>query len=530
MQLTSPRAAVAALAALATAATAIAIGVAPAQAATNTFTNAGFESSITTGWSRSGTTSASYISSGGYSGSYRLTHYLSSTTSVTTYQTVTLSGTGWFTFDAVVKSGGGLNTTKLTVTGCGSAQRTVPDTTNGNSWVHISVPVNATSTSCTFGIYTSGSAGAWANVDDVTVKAGKVSRTVRGADMSGVTKNEDKGAKYYTSSGTQIDPFTAFKNAGANLVRLKVWVNPADGYNNSAKVVLAAKRAEALGQQVMIDFHYSDTWADPGAQTVPSAWAGQSVSTMTTSLASHTTSVLTALKNAGVTVDYVQIGNEINSGILWPYGQTWDVNTADSYSTAQWDSLAGFLKAGTAASKAVFPAALTILHVTNINSDVTWMIDPLVSRGVTFDVLGLSYYGYWHGSLGNLQTTITTLGAKYGKNVMVVETAYPWTLSDDTPTFSNVINASSQLVSGYPASTTGQAAWFRAVQDVVESAPGGKGIGVVYWEPAWTAQSGAGWDPADSSSGNAWENQAFFDFSSKQITTSFAIFAADASD
>ncbi|MWB99401.1 glycosyl hydrolase 53 family protein [Agromyces seonyuensis] len=529
MQPTARRSRLIATAVLAAAVAATSFVATPAVAATNTFTNAGFESALA-GWTRSGTTSASKVESGGYSGSSKLTHYLSSATSVTTSQAVTLSGTGWFTFDAVVKSGAGLGATKLVVSGCGSAQRTVPDTTAGDAWVHLSVPVNATSTSCTFAITTSGSAGAWANIDDLTVKSGKVSRAVRGADLSGVTKNEEQGAKYYTAAGAQIDPYTAFKNAGANLVRLKVWVNAADGSNSSAKVVTAAKRAEALGQQVMIDFHYSDTWADPGAQGVPAAWAGQSVSTMTTSLSNHTTSVLTALKNAGVTVDYVQIGNEINSGILWPYGQTWDVNTSDSYSTAQWDSLAGFLKAGIAASKAVFPSAKTIVHVTDVGSDVTWMLDPLVARGVVFDVLGLSYYGYWHGSLGNLQTQITNLGARYGKNVLVVETAYPWTLTDDTPTFTNVVSSSSSLVSGYPASTAGQAAWTRAVQDVVASAPGGRGIGVVYWEPAWTAQAGAGWDPANSSAGNAWENQAFFDYSSKQIAVSFATFGADASD
>jgi arabinogalactan endo-1,4-beta-galactosidase len=132
-------------------------------------------------------------------------------------------------------------------------------------------------------------------------------------------------------------------------------------------------------------------------------------------------------------------------------------------------------------------------------------------------VIGLSYYGYWHGSLADLQEAVTTLSDRYDRDVLVVETAYPFTLDDDAPAWENVINTPDELVAGYPATPAGQASALRAVQDVVASAPGGRGLGTVYWEPAWTSVAGNGWDPADPASGNAWENQALFGFDGRLL-------------
>jgi len=136
-----------------------------------------------------------------------------------------------------------------------------------------------------------------------------------------------------------------------------------------------------------------------------------------------------------------------------------------------------------------------------------------VTRRIPFDLIGLSYYGYWHGSLADLQEAVSTLSTRYDRDVLIVETAYPFTLADDTPTVENIIRQPDQLVPGYPATPAGQAAQYRAVQDAVASAEGGRGIGTVYWEPTWTSVPGAGWDPEDPTSGNAWENQALFNFS-----------------
>lgn len=186
---------------------------------------------------------------------------------------------------------------------------------------------------------------AWASIDALTLSPGSVDRQIRGADLSGVTKNEDKGARYFGRNGAAYDPVGILADEGANLGRVKVWVDPADGYNTTTQVVSMSKRIKAAGMKLLVDFHYSDRWTDPGAQGTPAAWVGHSPEQLAADVAAHTTTVLTALKDAGITADYVQVGNEINPGMLWPSGQTWDVDPGDGVTGAQWDNLALFLTA-----------------------------------------------------------------------------------------------------------------------------------------------------------------------------------------
>jgi arabinogalactan endo-1,4-beta-galactosidase len=438
---------------------------------------------------------------------------------------------GWWTVSARVKAEGSLGASQIGLKNCGVDGGTVfPSTAQDGAWLQISSDAYVTKDSCEIVIETRGKAGDWAMVDDVTLTPGSVQRTVRGADLSNLAKNEDKGAVYFDANGLQVDAVEAFAGAGANLVRLKVWVNPADGYNTTDEVVATAKRAKAAGMKVLVDFHYSDRWTDPGAQGMPAAWVGLSAQGLADAVYAHTSEVLTALKDAGATADSVQVGNEINPGMLWPLGQTWDVNPADNVKGAQWDNLALFLSAGSRAAKDVSPQTDVILHLTNINNGIgglTWWYDEVTKRGVRFDTIGLSYYGYWHGSMADLQHAVTTLSARYDRNVVVVENSYPFTLQDNpVDPWENVIRSQDQLVPGYPATPEGQAANFRAVQDVVASAPGGRGLGVVSWEPAWTAVPGNGWDPADPASGNAWENQAMFGFDGRALPA-LQEFAAD---
>jgi len=512
-----------------------AAAAAPAAAGADTvpaLVNAGFESGLD-GWTSTGAAGAAgaaTIESAGQASDHRLTHWLAGDDTVTTAQTITGLSTGWWTFSAAVKSGGPVESSQLVTTGCAvDGTTTVPSTETDDAWLQLSVSVYVTGGSCTVGLRTTG-AGAWASLDTVTLAAGQVTRDIRGADLSGVPRNEDHGATYFAADGTSVDPVAAFADAGANLVRLKVWVDPADGYNDSAGVVAMALRAQAAGMRVLVDFHYSDRWTDPGAQGVPAAWVGMDAAQMTVALTEYTTTVMTDLVDAGVTPYAAQVGNEINPGMLWPLGQTWDVDPTDTVSGAQWDTLAGFLTAGSTAVTAVSPTTKVLLHLTNINNGIgglTWWFDEVTARSVPFDLIGLSYYGYWHGTLADLQNAVTVLSDRYDRDVIVVETAYPFTLADNpNPPWENVINLPAELVTGYPATPEGQAANFRAVQDVVASAPGGRGLGVVYWEPAWTAVPGAGWDPADPASGNAWENQAVFGYDGRALPA-LRQFAAD---
>lgn len=493
--------------------------------------NPGFENGLD-GWRTSGDRGAARLESGGADSPTRLTHWLEEQGAVSTTQRIRPAESGWYTVSARVKSGGGPASSRLEATGCGTPAATVlPSTETDDSWLRLSVSFHTSRGGCTIGLTTEGPAGSWASLDQVELTAGRTERLIRGADLSGVRKNEDYGAVYAAPNGRRVDPVDAFAAAGADLGRLRVWVDPADGYNALDDVVATGRRITDAGMGVLVDFHYSDRWTDPGAQGVPAAWADSDVPTMTAQLREHTLEVLTALRDAGVDVRFVQVGNEINPGMLWPHGQTWDVVPGDGVDTPQWDALAGFLTAGSTATTEVFPDARVILHLTNINNGIgslTWWFDEIVAREVPFDVVGLSYYSYWHGSFADLQEAVTVLSSRYDRDVLVVETAYPWTLADDpVDPWENVIDLESELTPGYPATPEGQAANFRAVQEVVRAAPGGRGLGAVYWEPAWTAVPGAGWDPADPASGNAWENQAMFDFDGRLLVPGFRQFLPD---
>jgi arabinogalactan endo-1,4-beta-galactosidase len=144
------------------------------------------------------------------------------------------------------------------------------------------------------------------------------------------------------------------------------------------------------------------------------------------------------------------------------------------------------------------------------------------SRGVSWDVIGLSFYPYWHGTLSALSANLSFVTNRYGTPAIVVETAYPWTLANKDST-GNIVNSSSQLTSGYPATPAGQDAWIRSIADTVAAAPNNRGLGYVYWEGLWTAVTGNGWDPTNPSSGNAWENQALFDYNSRALTGLYTV-------
>ncbi|MET9429028.1 arabinogalactan endo-1,4-beta-galactosidase [Streptomyces sp. NPDC003036] len=479
-------------------------------AAAATLTNAGFESG-TSGWSTysaAGQDAASFAEAGGRSGSSRLTHWSPSAYKVETYQYLSGLTNGSYTLSAWVRSSGGQNAAYLALRNCGSAeQRTdLPPTPNGR-WIRLVTSVKVTGGQCTISVNSDATAGNWLNVDDLAFTPGSTGLAVRGVDVSMLKKSEDHGGTYRTSTGTAGDALAILRSAGADYGRLKVWVDPADGYNTKARVLGMAQRIKARGMKLLVDFHYSDTWADPGAQTKPAAWASHPYSRLTTDVYDHTYDVLNALKAQGTPADMVQIGNEINGGLLWPEGSTDD-----------WQRTAGLLKSGIAAAKAVSPSTKIALHLAHggDNGLYRWWFDNATAQGVPFDVIALSFYGYWHGPLSDLQANLDDISARYGKPVLVAETAYPFRL-DGEDAHENIIDLPGELVPGYPATPAGQAAWLRDVMNVVEAVPNGRGLGVVYWDPTWTAVQGNGWDPADPASGNAWENQALFDYGDRLL-------------
>ncbi|GGK93872.1 hypothetical protein Sme01_58430 [Sphaerisporangium melleum] len=471
----------------------------PAQAAA-TVTNGGFESG-TTGWSLSGTTGAAYTEWSGRSGSYRLTHWSSGAYAVKTSQTLTGLASGSYTLSLYVRNGGGQTSVYAGLENCGGPDRRteVPVT---DQWLRIVVSTTVSGGSCTIRLSSSAPAGSWASFDDVAFSSGASTLSIRGADVSSLAKSEAYGGGYYGTDGVRRDALSVLRSSGADYARLKVWVSPADGYNDKAHVLTMARRIKALGMRLLVDFHYSDRWADPGTQTKPRAWASLPFAQLKQAVYDHTYDVLNGLRAQGTTADMVQIGNEINDGMLWEEGRA----------SADFGRLAELLNAGSDAVRAVSSATKVVIHLAEggNNSLFRWYFDNATSRGVRFDVIGASYYSYWHGTLAALQANLIDIRTRYGKPVFVAETAYPFT-TGNADQLGNIITAATPYP-GYPATQAGQAAMFR---DVISTARAAGALGVFYWEPTWTAVAGNGWDPADPSSGNGWENQALFDFTGR---------------
>ncbi len=497
-----------------TAAAALMITAAPASAATTTgdLRNPGFESGAgqtPAGWSESGSRAAGFVEAGGHTGGYQLTHYADTAYRIVTSQPVTGLSRGTYTLSLRVRSGGNQPNAYVGLNSCGSAEQRAAIPRTGAEWVRLAVTVKVTGGRCTIVLHSDATAGQWTNFDDVTFgPSGAAPGTplaITGADVSHVTKNEDHGAVYRDAAGQRRDPFRLLAGNGVNAIRLKVWVNPADGYNDREDVLAQARRAKAAGQQLLIDFHYSDAWADPGKQNKPAAWAALGFEELKQAVYDHTYRVLHDLRAQGTPAAMAQVGNEINGGMLWPDGR-WD----------NWDGLAALLTAGSTAVTAASPGTKVVLHLAEggDNGGHRWWFDQATARNVPFDVIAVSHYVYWHGSLGALQANLMDLTARYGKPVLVAETAYGFTTAENDHE-ANIFTAALAQAGGYPATPRGQSDALRDILTVVAGVP--NALGVYYWEPTWTAADGAGWDPADPSSGDGWENQALFDYQGRAL-------------
>jgi arabinogalactan endo-1,4-beta-galactosidase len=497
----------------ATAATLLLFPAPPAQAAVaGGVRNAGFEAGagqFPTGWSERGARAASFTEAGGYTGGFRLTHHSGTAYRVETRQRIAGLGRGAHTLSLRVRSDGNQRDAYAALRDCGSAERRVAIPRTGTDWVRLAVTADVRGGRCTIVLHSDAAAGQWTHFDDLTFVPSTArpgtALAVTGADVSHVTKNEDHGAVYRDASGRRQDPFRLLAANGVGYIRLKVWVDPVDGYNGAADVLAKARRATAAGQRLLIDFHYSDAWADPGKQNKPAAWAGLSFPDLTRAVYDHTYAVLRDLRAQGTPAAMAQIGNEINGGLLWPDGR-WD----------NWEGLAALLTAGSDAVRAASPGTEVVLHLAeggNLGGH-QWWFDQATSRGVPFDVIAVSHYVYWHGSLGALQANLMNLSTRYGKPVLVAETAYGFTTAERDHE-ANIFTADLARAGGYPATPRGQAIALRDLLTVVAGVPGA--LGACYWEPTWTAAPGAGWDPADPASGDGWENQALFDYRDRAL-------------
>lgn len=486
-----------------------------------------------TGWKTSGDRQASFVEGGGHSGAFRLTHWRAEPYEVETSQKLTGLADGWHTLRVWVRRSAGDSDAWIGLEKCGpdSARTAVPVSTAG--WLQIVVSANVRRNSCTIVLHTAAASGEWTQFDDVEIVPGAATLSVLGGDVSSLTKSEDKGGVYLDEAGVPGDALAILKDHGLNWIRVRVWVDPADGYHDTDELLSMARRAKALGLKLLVNLHYSDFWADPGKQWTPAAWEDKTFPELKQTFITYTRGIMQALVDQGTPPDMIQLGNEINPGMLWDYAATWTGDsTADDGTTVppdptvyltvhhneNWDNLAELLIAGYDTVKAVSPTTRVMLHLAEGGSNGTfrWWFDNITSRNVPFDVIGASYYGYWHGTLAALQYNLNDVTSHYGKDIIVAETAYAFTLGDDDG-WGNIIGLENQLVPGYPATPAGQAANFRDVMSIVRAVPNGRGLGVFYWDPTWTGVVGNGWTPRNSDSGNAWENQALFDFNDRPL-------------
>jgi arabinogalactan endo-1,4-beta-galactosidase len=325
---------------------------------------------------------------------------------------------------------------------------------------------------------------------------------IKGVDISTLPQIEDLGG-IYMEGGIQKDLLDILKDNGINYIRLKLWHTPVQNYNNLAKILEMAQRIKEKGLKFLLDFHFSDTWADPGSQTKPAAWQGLSFNSLTDSVYNYTQRVISALDNQNTLPDMVQIGNETNSGMLWNDGRV-----GGGFDTEmQWNQLGALVNVainGVRDGSANGDSVKIMIHragAADYNGNV-WFFDNLLDEGVDFDVIGLSFYPWWHGTLTAMQTTINNLANRYDKEIIIAETAYPWTL-DWYDSNNNIVGTSGQLHQGYPASVSGQRKFIFDLIQIVRSIPDNMGSGIFYWEAAFISV-----EPI----GSPWENVTLFDF------------------
>jgi len=458
--------------------------------------NPGFEDGLN-GWQSGG-----QVDPDGYSGS-GLTHGAGR---VETTQVLGNLTRGWYTLRVWVRSSGEQKEAYIALRDCGGeeARATVP-IVKADKWMQIVVSAKVSGRKCSLALVSEIEGEGWVSFDEAVFEPGQAALSVMGADISSLIKSEDMGGVYAYEDGTEAEALEILSAHGMNYARIRVWVNSPDGYHGKEQILAIARRLKEQNMKLLVDFHYSDSWADPGQQYKPEAWKDLDFAGLKEAVYDHTYDICSSLKEQGTPADMVQVGNEINHGMLWPDGKSDD-----------WADLAALLKEGARAVKDSSPDTLVMLHIAEggDNQQSRWWFDNVVEYEVPFDVIGISYYGYWHGSLADLQNNLNDIALRYEKDIIVVETAYLFT-QENNDHFDNIIRF--QTVRGYDPTPEGQAKMLADVMGVVRAVPNGRGLGIFYWDATWTAVMGNGWDPKHKSSGNGWENQALFDYENRAL-------------
>lgn len=349
---------------------------------------------------------------------------------------------------------------------------------------------------------------------------------MKGMDLSTLLELERLGARYF-DEGTETDILEIMKRYDVDMIRLRLWNDPYSesgapygaGGNDLETTLEIAKRVTAAGFGVLLNFHYSDFWADPGKQIKPKAWMQYGTEELERAVYEYTKDTIDRFERAGIRLSMVQVGNELTNGLLWPEGQV-----------PNYDNIARFVNAGIRGVRAVRKDIPVMLHLDNGGNNALYRewFDEFMKRGEEFEIIGLSYYPFWHGSMKMLEDNMTDIAERYNKELIVAETSMGYTMKD----YEEYEKLSGEqrkgyatkprLVEGieYAMTPEGQADFVKALLEVISHVPDGRGKGFFWWEPAWLPVPGSGWatesslkymnDPGPC--GNEWANQALFDY------------------
>lgn len=356
---------------------------------------------------------------------------------------------------------------------------------------------------------------------------------IKGMDLSTLLELQECGARYY-DGGKEENVLSILKKYGMNAVRLRLWADPyaADGTaygagtNDLPRTLRMARMAVNEGLDFLLDIHYSDFWTDPGKQIKPKAWASYSVAELEQAMYDYTRETMIKLKEESVFPTMVQIGNELSNGMLWPEGKV-----------PAYAQLARFINAGIRGVRAVDRELPVMIHLDNGGNHALYRewFDQFMKYGEEFQVIGLSYYPFWHGSLTDLSNNMNDIALRYGKELIVAEVSMGYTMEDyrgrEKQDISNLKGMATrpELVAklDYPMTVQGQSRFMQDFMTRIREVPEGRGRGFYYWEPAWIPVPGSGWatpaslaymkDPGPC--GNEWANQALFDYDGNALPT-----------
>ena len=356
---------------------------------------------------------------------------------------------------------------------------------------------------------------------------------VKGMDLSTLLELERCGAKYY-DNGEERDLLAIMKSYDVDTIRIRLWNDPwsetgesyGAGENDLKTSLEIAKRVTAARFGVLLNFHYSDFWADPGKQIKPKAWADYGVKELEQAVYDYTLESMQTFLDAGVNITMVQVGNELSNGLLWPEGKV-----------PNYDNIATFVNAGIRAVRKADAAIPVMIHLDNGGNNALYRewFDNFTKRGEDFEIIGLSYYPFWHGSLQMLNDNMNDIAERYGKDLVIAEVSMGYTMED----YKNYEKLSDEERKGYatrpalvekieyPMTKQGQYDFMEDFLNRISHIKGGKGKGFFYWEPAWIPVPGSGWatpaslkymnDPGPC--GNEWANQALFDYDGNALPT-----------